>query len=264
MTGDLTLGRAGAAALLIVAGTVLPLALRAEMWRACLPRTPRRRDVLGWTAAAAVMNQIVGLRSGDVLRLAIAARSCGSAVAGAGSVAVFRGAELAGMALFGSVAAASVLSRGRVAWMAVAATLALAGAGFAVTRLRAGSAPLGRLPSRLALVLVAGAVALPVLEMPAILGVCVALGEPMGAADAALLVAAAAAGQALALLPANVGTTEAALAAALALTGRDGAALLVLPLWIHVARVGAAALLAPLALPHLPLMELKSWLIARR
>ena len=263
MIGRLAFVPAAAAALLVVAGTVLPLVVRAEMWRTRMPRAQRRRDVLGWTAAAAVLNQVVGLRSGDVLRVAIAART-GGLTTGAGSVATFRAAEFAGMVLFGAVAAASVLSRGRAALTAAAAALALAAAGFAVTRLRAGSPRLADVPARRALVLVAGAVALPALEMPTVLGVGLALGEPIGVADAALLVAAAAVGQVLAFLPANAGTTEAALAAALALTGRDGAALWFLPLWIHVARVGAAVLLAPLALPHLPLMELKSWLIARR
>jgi hypothetical protein len=242
---------------LVAAGSILPLLLRCESLRMCLPAPAPRRAILGWTAAGFALNQLVGFRSGDVLRVALASEHCGVA-RGILAVVLLRAAELGAMLLFCASFTASRL-HGAASWAAagIAALAALALAPRLAARLPAlplldDLARLGakRLAALLSVSLLAYAA-----EALLVLGVARALGEELGCLEAAFLLAASLVGQLAAFLPANAGTFEASVAGALALLGRSGPVLWLLPLWVHAARLGASICLLPLAVAHLPLLR---------
>lgn len=244
---------------LVVAGAALPLALRAEMWRACLPHGVARRAVLRWSAAAFSLNQLVGFRSGDVARAALAARSCGVR-RGACSVGAFRAAELGATLLWAVAAGVSVLPPRRACALAAIAVAVMAAALLAAR----GRGHAGDREHGASLTLLAAALALPLLEVPFVLGVAHALGQPLGVPEAFLLVAAGMIGQGLGFLPLNALSVEASLAGALALLGHGGATLWTVPAALHAARLGLAVCLVPAVVSSIPFSELQAWAFARR
>lgn len=256
---------------LIVLGLVGPILLRSELWRACFGVPARAGLVLRWTGAAYALNQLVGCRSGDVLRVTLARRHCGVA-GGVSSVGLLRAIEAAALLLVGGLFAAGALSHHRPALLlgGIGAVVALLALGWIAERLPkalAGSrrhlASALRSLRTLTLARLAGLLALAavlvLVEAALFVGVALAIGWPIGLAEACTLLLAATLGQTLAFLPAGLLTYEASVAAAFALLGGAGAALVLLPLCTHVLRLAVAVCCLPLALSHRSSNPMPPW-----
>lgn len=236
------------AILLIAFGVLAPLVARAELWRACIPAPVAGRDVLRWTAGGFALNQAIGFRSGDALRVVMVRTHCGVA-AGASSVVLFRVIELAALSSCAAIAAVGYGWGGGASGVVAVALVAALLVAPRIARRFAGNAllaPLQQLDARalaksgtLAAIAYASEAALFV-------GAAQLLGVSLDWSEALFLVVASTLGQVAAFLPANLGTYEASVGGALAAFGFASAALWQLPLITHAAKLALSVCLLPL------------------
>jgi len=234
--------------LLILTGLLGPLLVRSVLWGACMSASPGRTTLVGWTAAGASLNQVVGYRSGDALRVAWA-RGCTGLRQALSSVLLLRWVE--GVTLVVSVAwlGPQLFGWGQ-AWASAAAIGCLFVLMMAPRLARVAPRSEWLRPlARLRLASVANLLLLSVtafaLEATLFAGVLQVFHVEFDARLLCLCVMAATAGQALSLLPANLGTFEFTLAGALVLAGVSGEAVWQVPVVTHALRLGFHVCLLP-------------------
>ncbi len=234
--------------LLIFAGLLTPLLVRAALWGACMPTPPSRSTLLGWSAAGASLNQVVGYRSGDALRV-VWARNCAGLRQALSSVLLLRAVEgvtivvgilWLGPQLFGwGQAWASAAAISCLAVLMVAPRLARVAPRSELLR------PLAQLRMATVAKLVVLSVTAFALEAMLFAGVLQVFDVELDARLLCICVMAATAGQAMTWLPANLGTYEFTLAGALVLAGVSGEAVWQIPVVTHALRFGFHLCLLP-------------------
>ncbi len=222
--------------------------LRAEAWHRVLPELSRSHALAGIHLALGG-NHVLPLRLGEPLRVLSVVRRAGIDVRSApASTVALRSADVVALLLLGVVAGPRVVAdllgpAGAV----VAAVVGVLGAG-ALWWLGRRRGLLGALPG---LGVVALVVTAWLLEAVLVWQVARVFGVELGAAGAVLVLAAAIAGQLVAVTPGGIGTYELAATAGLVATGVPATEGMAIALGLHAVKtawslaVGAVAVVAP-------------------